>query len=124
MDKLHIQEKNFLPEILFDKDNSIFRIKGKSIPENAENFYAPALKWLETYFENPNPQTKLELILQYYNSSSARSISKILKLCDDKYKEGKDVSVSWIVQNEDEEMINNGEDFKILFKLPIEIKTI
>lgn len=124
MDRLYILEKNFLPEILLDKEKSVFRIKGKSIPENAENFYRPVLKWLETYFDNPNPTTELEIMLHYYNSSSARSISKIIKMFDDKFNEGLDVKVLWVVLHEDEEMINNGEDFKILFKLPIEIKTI
>lgn len=124
MNRLLIPEKNFLPEILLDKENSIFRIRGKSIPENAESFYSPVLKWIEDYFENPNNATELEIMLHYYNSSSARSISKIIKMFDDKYNEGLDVRITWVVLNEDEEMINNGEDFKILFKLPIEIKTI
>lgn len=121
---LKIPLSQYLPEIYLDKDKNIFKIKGKSIPENAEIFYKPVFQWLDEYFTSPNEQTELDLALEYYNSSSARILAKIIKIFDDNYKEGKDVKVIWTALEEDEAMIDNGEDFKMLFNLPFEIKII
>lgn len=120
---LKIHSKNFLPEVVLDKDKGTFRIKGKSIPENSSQFYAPVFKWFEAYFENPNPETILYLQLDYYNSSSARAIANLIKLFDDKFSSGLNVKVIWSFNPDDEAMKENGEDFSLLFSLPIEINS-
>lgn len=120
---LKIHSKNFLPEVVLDKDKGTFNIKGKSIPEDSSEFYAPVFKWFEVYFENPNPETILFLQLDYYNSSSARAIANLIKLFDDKFNSGVNVKVIWSFNPDDEAMKENGEDFSLLFSLPIEINS-
>ncbi|MBN2662243.1 MAG: DUF1987 domain-containing protein [Bacteroidales bacterium] len=120
-DPLKIHSKNFLPEVVLDKDKGIFIIKGKSIPEDSSEFYSPVFKWFEVYFENPNPETVFFLQLDYYNSSSARAIANLIKLFDDKFNLGVNVKVIWSYNPDDEAMKENGEDFSLLFSLPIEI---
>jgi len=117
--KIHI--KNFLPEIILDKESRVFSIKGKSIPEDSNAFYTPVFEWLEDYFKNPNDETVLYLQLEYYNSSSARSIANLIKLFDDKFNSGYNVKIVWTYNPDDEAMKESGEDFSILFSVPIEI---
>ena len=72
MEALIIKETNDTPAITFDKENNRFEIKGKSLPENVNSFYEPVLKWLEQYFENPNPKTEYIVL--------TRRIQSILEL--------------------------------------------
>ena len=37
------------PEVILDQDNSVFQISGRSIVENAHEFYAPLLSWFKEY---------------------------------------------------------------------------
>lgn len=121
-EKLKIHSKNFLPEVILDKENSVFSVKGKSIPEDSTEFYAPVFKWFEEYFASPNNETVLSLQLDYYNSSSARAVANLIKVFDDKFNQGINVKVIWLYNPDDEAMKENGEDFSLLFSLPIEIK--
>lgn len=121
LEPLIIRKKTFMPFVYFDKEKSIFRLEGKSIPEDSTEFYPKIFAWLEEYVKNPNKKTVLVLKLDYYNSSSARDIANIIKFFDALYKKGHEVEVKWIYNSDDEVMRENGEDFKILFTVPIEI---
>ena len=109
------------PEVRLDREKNIFLIKGKSFPEDSVLYYKDVIEWFEEYFKNPNPKTVVEIQLEYYNSSSARSIASILKLLEEMYQEGYDVEVYWYYNPDDETMKENGEDFSILFSLPVKI---
>ena len=49
MEPLRIQATIKTPEVLLDPTNKVFEIKGKSIPDNAEDFYADILNWFDDY---------------------------------------------------------------------------
>lgn len=121
MEPLKIHERNLLPLVYFDKAQSVFLIEGKSIPEDSADFYSVAFKWLKEYFKEPNPETILDIKLNYYNSSSAREIANLLKYLDEMYQKDINIKVNWIYNPDDEIMKENGEDFGILFSLPINI---
>lgn len=123
MKKLHLPEKNFLPEIILDKEKNIFEIKGKSIPENADLFYKPIIEWFDEYFKDPNPETVVKLNLVYLNSSSVRALGKLIKSLEEYYQKGFNVKIQWISDKDDEEMIYTAEDYINIFKIPIEIIT-
>ncbi len=118
---LHKVTYKMNPEVWLDQEKNIFLIKGKSFPEDSVLYYNDVIEWLEEYFKNPNPKTVVEIQLEYYNSSSARSIASILKLLEEMYQKGYDVEVYWYYNPDDETMKENGEDFSILFSLPIKI---
>ena len=52
MEALRIQATIKTPEILFDPTNQVFEIKGKSVPDDAEEFYTEALQWFDDYVAN------------------------------------------------------------------------
>ncbi len=106
------------PEVIFDKENNIFQIRGRSISENAQEFYEPLKKWLNEYFKNPNPQTKLVLNFDYLNSSSLIQISKIISLLEKNYKKGKDVLLVWQYEKDDELIENTGIELNLISNIP------
>ena len=118
---LKIHSKNFLPLVHLDKENSIFKIEGKSIPEDSSEFYGQVIEWIKEYSNDPNEETVFILKLDYYNSSSARDIANIIKCFDEIHKNGHNVHIKWLYNPDDEVMKENGEDFSILFKVPIDI---
>ncbi len=124
LEPLKIHAKNFLPFVHLDKEKSIFKIEGKSIPEDSSEFYSRVFKWLKEYSLNPNQETRLSLRLDYYNSSSAREIANVIKFFDELYQKGHKVIIEWLYNPDDDVMKENGEDFSILFSVPIEIKPI
>ena len=47
------------PAVKFDAEAGILEIKGRSIPENAIEFYRPLVDWLEAYAKNPFKRTQV-----------------------------------------------------------------
>ncbi|HDP54935.1 MAG TPA: DUF1987 domain-containing protein, partial [Bacteroidetes bacterium] len=41
MEVLNVKGSHETPEVIFDKDNAIFSITGKSLPEDVKEFYNP-----------------------------------------------------------------------------------
>jgi len=106
------------PEVIFDKANNIFQIRGRSISENSLEFYNPLKLWLVDYFKDPNPQTKLVLNFDYLNSSSIIQISKILNIFEANYNKGKDVLLVWQYEEGDELIENTGIELNLISHIP------
>ena len=106
------------PEVIFDKENNIFQIRGRSISENANEFYEPLEIWLKEYFKNPNPQTKLVLNFDYLNSSSLIHISIIINLLEKNYNKGADVLLVWQYEENDELIENTGIELNLISNIP------
>ncbi len=118
---LNIAETKDTPSVVFDKANGKFELKGKSLPEDVNEYYDELIAWLEEYKEDPNPETIFTFNLEYYNSASVRKIVDILLILDNIHKAGKKVLVRWLYADYDDKMGEVGEDFKILVELPFEI---
>jgi hypothetical protein len=76
---LNIEETNKTPQIDLNKLTGNIILSGKSIPENAAKVYEPVLNWISEYVQDPNPTTNLIINLEYYNTSSAVWMTKIIK---------------------------------------------
>jgi hypothetical protein len=111
------------PCITFKKTGEL-EITGKSIPEDAEDFFAPALKWLENYVENPAPKTTLSINLEYFNISSSKRILFILYKLNDLLGKQTEVKVKWIYDDHDEDMFEVGQDYAFMVKIPFEFVEI
>src|SRR5687767_4030144 len=107
-DRFSLTATSETPEVVFDKAKSEFKISGKSMPENAYEFYAPVQNWLESYKERPNRSTRFEISLDYFNSGSVKQVFKILCILEEITESGKDVEVSWYYRKGDELMLMKG----------------
>ena len=108
------------PRLSFNKDSGEFEISGRSIPENSIEFYRPLVEWLEGYLKAPAPQTTLTINLEYFNTSSSKCLVEVLRKMEILNQEG-DVKVLWHYEQDDEDMLESGEDFKKIIKAPIEL---
>lgn len=122
MNSLFIKGTSKTPEIEFTPGN--IKISGRSIPEDSLSFYQPVIKWIEEYITLPELSTKVSISIEYINSGSNRFLYNIIKLVEDCYSKGNDVSISWYYEEDDDTIKNLGQDFKALFKVPINLIVI
>jgi hypothetical protein len=121
-DRFYLNATSETPEVLFDRAKNEFRISGKSMPENAHEFYTPIQNWLEIYKSNPNNRTKFDIILEYFNSGSVKQVFKILCILEEITEQGKEVEVTWFYKKGDELMLMKGLEFDKFLDLAIAVK--
>lgn len=121
MSNLIINDSIKTPTVLFDI-TGILEIKGKSIPENSLEFYRPVFEWLDIYSQSPAPKTELKISLEYFNTSSSKCLLDILRRLETINLSGKsNVKVLWFYDADDEDMMEAGEDYQALVKVPFEL---
>jgi hypothetical protein len=123
MEALRIEQTDDSPEVILDHEGSCFEITGKSLPEDVVNFYQPVLDWMEEYRKNPNPKTRMDFKLTYFNTASSKLILDILMILEEMKEEGKDVLVKWISLSSDEDMQEAGREYGEMVDVPFEYAT-
>jgi len=120
MQALRIQSTPKTPEVLFDAQNEIFEIKGKSIPDDAEDFYSEVLQWFDDYVANPNQATVLKIDLEYFNIASSKRLLFLLYKLNEMRAKDLDVRVVWRYNKADEDMYEVGQDYAFMVKVPFD----
>jgi len=121
MEKLIINnQRGDIPKITLDKEANVFEICGKSLPENAVEFYSPVIKWIKEYVQNPNPETIFTINLDYFNSSSLKKIFEILMKLKHLTTIDKKIIVKWYYDENDDVMYKRSLDIQAVLNIPIE----
>jgi hypothetical protein len=104
-------------------ETGIIEIKGRSIPENSIDFYRPVVEWLDKYAENPAEETVVNIQLEYFNTSSSKCILDVFKKLETVYKKNgeKGVVINWYYEEDDEDMLEAGEDYQSILKIPFKM---
>jgi hypothetical protein len=118
MKVIDIQEKENTPSVKLDAGEGVFKIEGKSHPENALKFYAPILEWFDEYKNSPNEVTEMNFNFMYFNTASSKMILGILERLAEIFRTGKKVSINWYHLEEDEDMMDEGTYFSNITGLP------
>lgn len=118
MEKIVIEPTTETPKVILDKENSIFEFSGNSLPENVATFFTPIIEWFDEYAQKPNKETKIIFNFEYYNTSSSKMILKLLETCRSIHRNGYNIEVHWHYMDDDEDMIEAGEDYSENIKVP------
>ena len=119
MDPLIIEANETTPGVILDSEKSIFKISGWSHPEDAIRFYSPVIEWMNTYAASPNPETNFIFHFQYYNTSAAKQIFRLISMLEEVAKKSK-TKISWHYNVEDADMHSSGERFSKMSTVPFE----
>jgi hypothetical protein len=123
MSNLKIDNSVKTPSITFGS-SGVLEISGKSIPENSLEFYRPVFEWLESYSQSPAPSTELKVALEYFNTSSSKCLLDIFRRLETINLSGKSkVIVNWFYDADDEDMMEAGEDYRALVKIPFQLQS-
>ena len=117
INSLNINPTKLIPEIILDAQKGIFEISGNSRMENVSSFYKPILNWLEVYSKTPNPSTVFVFRISYFNTASALIILDIMR----KLEKLPDIRIRWYYPSNDVDLLEAGEDYATVIKVPIEI---
>lgn len=120
METIKIQGTEDTPKIMLDKENEIFEISGRSLPEDVSAFYEPVLNWLNEYAENPNKKTIFNFKLTYFNTASSKLLLDILMKLEEMHEKGQDVLIKWHYPEDDEDMAEAGEEYADIVDVPFE----
>ncbi|MDA3866133.1 MAG: DUF1987 domain-containing protein [Salinivirgaceae bacterium] len=124
MDPIKIEGTPKTPTVIFDSEKGSIEIKGRSIPENSIEFYKPLVDWLEGYIKNPKELTQVNIQLEYFNTSSSKCILDVFKKLESIYKGGNEVVINWHYEEDDEDMLEAGEDYQSIIKVPFKMMEI
>lgn len=121
MGKVAIEGSAKTPTVNFDPENGVMELKGRSIPENSIEFYKPVVDALDEYSKSPKEVTKVNIQLEYFNTSSSKCILDLFKKLETIHKEGKEVVINWHYEEDDEDMLEAGEDYQAIIKVPFKM---
>jgi len=121
MEPINIESSSKTPSIKFDPEKSTLEIKGRSIPENSIEFYKPLVDWLDIYSKDPHHKTQVNIQLEYFNTSSSKCILDVFKKLEAIHKAKYDVLINWFYEEDDEDMLEAGEDYESIIRVPFKM---
>lgn len=124
MDNFYLEGTPKTPHIALDAQTGVLELSGRSIPENAIEFYRPLMHWLEEYSKCPRPESVMVMKMEYFNTSSSKCLIDIFRKLEKIHLQGTTVYVKWFYEEEDEDMQHSGEDFRDILRLPIQMITL
>ena len=124
MNNLEITGTAKTPDVKFEAEQGHLEIKGRSIPENSIEFYNDLLAWIENYGASPKENTVLDMKLEYFNTSSSKCILDVFKKLETISKSGHKVTINWFYEEDDEDMLEAGEDYDAIIDLPFTMKPL
>lgn len=77
--------------------------------------------WLDQYKDNPLNKTVLNIRLEYFNTSSSKCILDVFKKLESIHKAKNDVEVNWYYEEDDEDMLEAGEDYESIIRVPFKM---
>lgn len=114
----HIAATKNTPEVILDPSKSYFSIVGNSVSENSLSFYKPVLETLEQYQDAGVKIKKVEMNMEYFNSSSSKIILDILLRIK---KRNTALDILWYVKKNDPDMMEAAEDYMAIVNSPFQI---
>ena len=119
MENLEFKATAKTPEVNFNAETGVMIVRGRAIPLESEEFWAPVLKWFYAYATDPQPKTKFIFDMEYFNISSSKKILFLLHKLNDMLEVGFAVDIDWRYPKGDIEMKEAGSDFSCMVNIPI-----
>ncbi|MFL5763984.1 MAG: DUF1987 domain-containing protein [Bacteroidia bacterium] len=112
------------PNMEFNPGSREFMISGRSLPENALSFYAPAIEWMKKYAAEPLPETEFKVSLEYFNSSSVKQLLTLFSVLEELHKSGKKASITWYYTEGDDLMEIKGQEFQSMVEVLFNLRAL
>lgn len=116
--KLKIYPSKITPYVLIDPTQEVCLIKGKSSPEDTVKFYNLIFHGLKNYILTGKNKLAVHISLTYFNSSTAKCLFDLMKVLRQLQSYGLTVTISWYHDEDDEDMLEAGEDYQSISKIP------
>jgi hypothetical protein len=112
MSDLNLDATQSTPAITTHWNEGLLVMRGDSYPENSYEFFAPLFAWVRQYLDDTQTPLQLELHLLYLNTSSVKAMMDIFDLLEEAHESGRDVTVKWFYDRDNERVAELAEEFK------------
>ena len=109
------------PTLSFDDAAGVLTIKGRSIPENSIEFYKPLVDSLERYARRPAGETFVSVYLSSLDKASFGALLQVFRKLEAIHKGGSAVTINWHYEQDDEDMLEAGEDYQAIISVPFKM---
>jgi len=110
--RLEKEKSTSTPYILIDEEKNYMKFEGRSFHENVVEFYKDVNIWLDTYLEKDFGLFTFDFEMNYFNSSTSKLLHNMLTKMDTHASDKKKVIVNWITTEDNDIIIECGEDFQ------------
>ena len=99
------------PYVLIDEKKSYMKLEGRCFHENVAEFFKEVNNWLDVYLATDFGTFTFDCAINYFNSSTTKLLLNMLFKMDKHASEENQIIVNWITTEDNEIMIECGEDF-------------
>ena len=117
MENIFIAGTPKTPTVLFDSESRTLSLSGRSIPENSIDFYSSLITWTD-HLCSSDGVVEVNINLEYFNTSSSKCLMDLLKRIE---SSNVDAHVNWYYEEDDEDMLEAGEDYDAIINLPFKL---
>ena len=110
MKEFRLQQSKNTPEITL-LPTGLIKIRGRSIHENVTEYFEPIENWVEDYVKNPADLTCVDIMLEYFNSASARVLITLFQTITRVSLKNKKYIFNWYYEDGDDDILERGEYF-------------
>lgn len=106
------QKTTSTPYVLIDEEKSYMRLEGRCFHEKVAEFFMEVNEWLDSYLSSNFGLFTFDCAIDYFNSSTTKLLHNMLLKMDKHVSAGKKVIVNWITTEDNDIMVECGEDFQ------------
>lgn len=100
------------PAVTAEWETGVLVMTGESYPENTYEIFDNIIGWVEEFLHSGSQPLKIELRLNYLNTSSIRAMIDIFDRLQNAADQGKEIAVSWFYDSRNPRSAELGEEFK------------
>ncbi|MFY0601157.1 MAG: DUF1987 domain-containing protein [Cyclobacteriaceae bacterium] len=105
------------PYVKIDSEESKIIFCGKSSPPNSIHFYYPIIEKIKKLFADVEETIVVDFSFRYFNTSSSKCLFDLFKMLKGMEKEGKELEINWHYEEDDDDMLETGEDYADILDL-------
>ena len=109
--KLVLTTKLYSAHIELDNETNILLLKGHSIPDQAQQFFAPIFAWVDCYLKSNPSKTTLIVAFEYLHTGAARQLYELIKMLHKSEENGNKLIVNWCYEKDDDDIKDLGKEF-------------
>lgn len=122
-DPLNITATSDSPAVTLDVANNKFEISGPSTMSDPDDFYQPVIDWWNAYSTSSHDETNFTIKLSSLDHDSFETLIDVLDAVDKVNTEGSYVTLIWLTQEDDEDMMEQGDLLSIQVDIPFDFRT-
>jgi hypothetical protein len=110
------------PEVIGNWESGSLEITGEANPDNVFELFVPLNHWIKKYLDNNPLKLTIKFNLTYVNTSFSLIILDLIRQisASSQYK----AKILWYYHEDDEDIYEQGDDYKSIASFPFELISI